>query len=240
MAININKSRLSENEFRYERKFLVPDLSYELLQQYVKTHPAQFKSIYHERHVNNIYFDTLNYENYYANVDGEMNRLKFRIRWYGDLFSDSQTPVLEVKIRKGYVGTKQYVDLPPLTMGSSFSQLKLMNWLKGIQLPDSIRYQLLRQVPSLINRYKRCYFLSADRQFRISIDDDISVFSPLSKILGFPTKLPYRVLEVKYSTENNDLVSKITSKFPFRMTRSSKYVDGLNFLKESHLSSVAI
>ena len=67
--------------------------------------PAFFKEIYYERRVNNIYLDSFDYANYYANINGEQNRVKQRIRWYGDTF-DAKTPILEYKIKHGELGIK--------------------------------------------------------------------------------------------------------------------------------------
>ena len=94
-----NKNKTTKN-FRYERKFIAPALTYSEIKSTIKHHPYMFSEIYHQRHINNIYFDTINLNNLSANVDGFSNRIKIRIRWYGDLFGRIKKPVLELKIKK--------------------------------------------------------------------------------------------------------------------------------------------
>ena len=48
-----------EDRARFERKFLVADLDQAQITRILRTHPAGFSEIHHQRHINNIYFDTL-------------------------------------------------------------------------------------------------------------------------------------------------------------------------------------
>ena len=50
---------VQNNNWRFERKFLISQMSEPEIEAVVKSHPAMFSEIYHERHVNNIYFDSL-------------------------------------------------------------------------------------------------------------------------------------------------------------------------------------
>ncbi|NPA45408.1 MAG: hypothetical protein GXO49_07735, partial [Chlorobi bacterium] len=43
------------------------------------------------------------------------------------------------------------------------------------------------------------------------------------------------VLELKYNQENNDKASAISSQFPFRMTKNSKYVNGIECFNQVSL-----
>ena len=90
---------LNPTSFRYERKFLVSELNRFEIESIVRLHPAIFSEIYHQRSVNNIYFDTMNVSNYLDNINGVKQRLKVRIRWYGDLFGFIDKSVLEFKIK---------------------------------------------------------------------------------------------------------------------------------------------
>ena len=94
------------DKYRYERKFFVENKTAIELDLIVKNHPYFFKEIFKERFINNIYFDTPNLSNYYANVDGNYNRRKVRIRWYGNLLGEIENPKLEIKIKQGELGNK--------------------------------------------------------------------------------------------------------------------------------------
>ena len=91
--------------FRYERKFKISEIDRNYVETLVKYHPAMFSEIFHERIVNNIYFDTLNMDYYYDNKSGSSKRMKVRIRWYGNQFGLIEKPVLELKIKDGLIET---------------------------------------------------------------------------------------------------------------------------------------
>ena len=65
-----------ERELRYERKFRIEGLNWSALQQIIRQHPAAFCKAYPDRQVNNIYFDTPDFQAYHSNVNGAENRRK--------------------------------------------------------------------------------------------------------------------------------------------------------------------
>ena len=71
----------SPNDYRYERKFFVSELSIHELEMLIKCHPAMFSVAYPLRFVNNLYLDSINKENFFDAVIGIDRRLKVRIRW---------------------------------------------------------------------------------------------------------------------------------------------------------------
>ena len=109
------------NNYRYERKFLISELTREEVQSLIKSHTVMFREIYHPRYVNNIYFDTFDMGSYFDNVNGAFNRVKVRIRWYGDLFGPIKKPILEFKIKKGLLGTKISNPLCPFFLNENFN-----------------------------------------------------------------------------------------------------------------------
>jgi SPX domain protein involved in polyphosphate accumulation len=94
------------DEYRYERKFLVPRNSWDSVESVIKRNPAVFSPLYYPRVINNIYLDTIPLGYYFMNVEGVFDRTKVRIRWYGDLFGPVRKPVLEFKIKAGLLGKK--------------------------------------------------------------------------------------------------------------------------------------
>ena len=93
--------------YRYERKYFITEITYGDIDSIVKLHPAMFSEIFHKRSVNNIYFDSPDLNNYFDNIDGNMYRVKSRIRWYGRTFGVIEKPVLELKIKNGLLGRKE-------------------------------------------------------------------------------------------------------------------------------------
>ena len=54
------------HNYRYERKFTVPDeFSLKTVEQFIKRNTALFREVFHLRQVNNIYFDTAGYNDYF-------------------------------------------------------------------------------------------------------------------------------------------------------------------------------
>ena len=118
--------RQKSPDFRYERKFLVTDLSLQQLELLIRFNPALFSVMYPPRSVNSIYFDHPDLRFYQENVAGLMNRTKVRIRWYGDTFGPIQRPVLEKKIKRGLLGYKESYPLAPFTLNTQSPASKLV------------------------------------------------------------------------------------------------------------------
>ena len=119
-----NMENLQNNNFRFERKYFIFNMNRVFLENIVMKHSAFFSEIFHERYINNIYFDFLNFNNFKDNIDGNMYRTKYRIRWYGDMLTKIETPVLELKIKKGLVGTKESYKLNQFELEKGIDILK--------------------------------------------------------------------------------------------------------------------
>lgn len=221
----------AQKDLRYERKFLVEEFSFKQVDQIVKFHPACFKEIFHERFINNIYFDTPGFNNYYDNVEGERKRWKTRIRWYDELFTEIKSPTLEFKIKNGLMGNKDSYKLASFNFNKP--QLPVTEIRKTIlnsELPKNISDLVLSLKPTLLNRYKRKYFISADKRFRLTLDSELEYYSimPFGAIfLNKFTQHNATVVELKYNLNSDINAADITSHFPFMLTKNSKYLVGL-------------
>lgn len=215
---------------RYERKFLINDYSHQEVEQFVKFHPACFSAIFHERKVNNIYFDTLGLNNYHDNLDGQQSRTKVRIRWYGNLFGKIEKPVLEFKIKKGLLGFKKSYFLNSFILDKQFNKSQLKNILNSQKVPPYVKNELISLSPTLLNTYNRKYFLSADKKFRITIDHELSYYKINNSYNTFIAKSQDHystVLELKYDTCFETESNQVASLLPFALTKNSKYLQGL-------------
>jgi SPX domain protein involved in polyphosphate accumulation len=224
---------LNPHTWRYERKFIVSELDKYEIESLVKLHPALFSEIHHERTVNNIYFDSIAMTNYLDNLGGKSQRVKVRIRWYGGLLGAINKPVLEIKTKKGHVGAKISFPLEPLAINESLTIDTMREILKKAEIPDALKVRLLDLKFSLLNCYRRKYFQSADKKFRITIDSDLRFLrlSPMGNTFSqMVIDHTNTILELKYGKEFDDYADRITNYFPFRMTKSSKYVAGVELL----------
>ncbi len=82
-------------------------------------------------------------------------------------------------------------------------------------------------MPASLTRYRRLYYLSADRRFRLTLDTDLSFYRvrtglaaarPLSR-----TRSGGTVIEVKYGSGDDEAARPVLEALPFRWSRFSKY-----------------
>lgn len=218
---------------RYERKFIIAGLDPRTVEHAVRLHPAQFSEIHARRSVNNCYFDSAGLRFFWDAVQGHGNRMKVRIRWYGDFFGPVPRPVLELKGKRGPVGSKQGFPVPPFLHDRHWDLPALGVWFAGANSPAEVKGRLGALRPTLVNRYSRRYFLSADRRFRVTIDtacEYYSVLPPRDLAGRYAIDDASTIVELKYAEADDDAARNVTNRFPFRLTKSSKYVTGLRRL----------
>ncbi|MGB0454583.1 MAG: polyphosphate polymerase domain-containing protein [Bacteriovoracaceae bacterium] len=221
------------SNYRYERKFLIEDSSRAEIEQAILFHPKHFKRIHEPRYINNIYFDTPDWDACNDNLIGFENRFKYRIRWYGDL-EQTVSPNLEVKIKSGIVGTKLSQKLKTLnTESKALSGFDFVSYLRNSEVPQDILMEVTAQKPVLVNRYLRSYFLSIDGKVRVTVDSGIT----FKKITAFnssnffvPASKRQVLIEMKYDRSEALNASEITRQFSFLLTKNSKYVTGVEAL----------
>ncbi len=229
------KSRHSESEmqFRYERKFHAVDMSTAELIAIVKSHPAHFIEVYPPRWVNNVYFDSASLREYVFHIYGEARRSKVRLRWYGDRFGKVNDPVLEIKAKRGMVGTKTHTGISDFDFDGSFDMFWLRDQLQSNENGEGLRGFMSSAMPALFNRYARRYFESADRQFRITIDTDMSFHIVGKRRYSYMDDFLEKrlsVCELKYAREADVEADRISRILPFRVSKHSKYVYGIQRL----------
>jgi len=220
-----------QKSLRYERKFFIRNINTNTIESIVRDNPVGFSEIYHQRWVNNIYFDYLDLRNFRDNIDGNVSRVKYRLRWYGDLWDMINKPKLEIKIKNGMVGIKKLIDLNDFKLKIGVDANLIKNVVNTAIPKDQIlKFSLNEQYPVMLNRYRRKYFQSFNRKFRLTIDDTQSFYKFNKFNNTFLEKIEdidNTIMEIKYAKEDDAQVSKITNNFPFRLTKSSKYARGM-------------
>ncbi len=217
--------------YRYERKFLVEDLMPFQVAALIKQHPRLFYEPYPPRFVNNLYMDSPEMTNYYENVDGATQRRKVRVRWYGEPFGEIRHPMLEVKRKEGVVGTKNTYPLSAFPMNTGFCDEVLQGALDASDLLPEARLALRSLNVVLFNRYYRHYYATHDGAFRLTLDTQME-FYKVNGLFGncfVHRQRNYRdvVVELKYEVEQEPGANRVAGFFPFRVTRNSKYVQGI-------------
>ena len=100
-------------------------------------------------------------------------------------------------------------------------------------LPPLTRSELHHLQPSLLNHYLRHYFQTANGRFRLTVDSGLQ-FAAARQAQGMsvsfcPPASPV-VIEVKYGLAEAEEAPQVTNALPFRLSRCSKYVLGINRL----------
>lgn len=219
------------NKKRYERKFIAEGMDLYNIHTIIRYHPAGFRPIYHPRYINNIYFDTPGYNFYYDNHHGTSERKKVRIRWYSNQLKDVKNPYLEFKQKNGLVGSKKVYPLSSFSLNKNIDIRMIMRQIEKDKLPEEIRNQLSRLEPKITNRYRRQYFLSADKKFRLTVDSSVSYYAVTGRRSVLRPCYNYNrtiILELKYDVEDDLTAGEITRHLPFRIDKNSKYVNGID------------
>ena len=211
-------------EQRLERKYIInKNIS---STDFVNLFNGYFKETYKERIVNSIYFDNPEYHNFFDNVEGNQNRFKVRIRWYGDDIKNSK---LEIKVKEGLFGKKIITEIQNISTTSDFYQI-IKNPKNYPDLDTSYIPYVINLIPTSYNNYLRRYFESFDGKIRVTVDTNLK----FKKLYNF--KIPkdkelldfdYSIIEVKYKSSDEYLVSKIMRNSPLILRKFSKYTAGV-------------
>ncbi len=162
-----------------------------------------------KNYINNLYFDK-KLKSYYENIEGLAYRKKFRLRWY-----DGKSIVLEEKIKEGNTGYK-------LRHNSKIDDINKVNF-KQFKVLNNYK-------PIVYNRYLREYLINSDG-IRITLDSLLTFKKYNSLKKYYSTN---NILEIKYPL-NEFPEENIISKLNLRLTKFSKYLDGLKTINnDSH------
>jgi len=214
-----SESPLNNDSYRFERKFFIRRNRLEhFLVDMLKN---GYSEIFHRRQINNLYLDNLTFDDVIDNVEGFSSREKSRIRWYGGNFEESKK-VLEQKIKSDDVNRKESVKLGLLKLTDLESTDKLYSEVVDV-LNNKKEYlhKIHLKKPALLNRYSRNYFMSADDEIRITLDQDLYYYSPI-----FMTEYHDRniVIELK---SNSDIIMQNNMFHDLTLSKYSKYVKGI-------------
>jgi SPX domain protein involved in polyphosphate accumulation len=224
---------IQNSNIRFERKFLFQNCDVQDVIQSVLRNSYGFQEIFHLRKVNNIYFDDSNYNFYKQNVEGVADRKKLRLRWYGQDMPIIENPTIEIKKKMGEAGDKDSFRLKGVSIDLSLQTPSDVHQilLSRTQKHFAVHEVLKKLHPTLINTYERRYFLSFCGRYRITVDFNQAFYNPNYKVLGnSQTKINDIVLELKYAVINDNEARQVSQQIKTRLSKNSKYVNGINFL----------
>lgn len=230
---------VQNSNIRFERKFLFQNGHVQDIIQSVYRNSYGFQEIFHKRKVNNIYFDDSNYNFYKQNVEGVADRKKLRLRWYGDNTHHIENPTLEVKKKMGEAGDKDSFTLKGVSFDLTVQSANEVQSLLTTQIQENValHHALKKLHPSLINTYERRYFLSFCGRYRITVDFNQAFYNPNYAVLENSQHLINdSVLELKYDLANDSEAREVSQQIRTRLSKNSKYVNGINLLYHNDLA----
>lgn len=229
-------TELSVETGRYEIKFVTNASSTDTVMSWFDMNIPQFRRQHPPRTITSLYFDTHDLQDYQDNLAGISRREKVRLRWYGDCDRDT-TYRVEAKLRRATIGWKivHEVALEPIwdrPLGETRRNI-------AGQLPDDLAPRFdARPLPVLTTQYRRDYFVSEDQGIRATIDRNVRFIdqrrdsSPSRSLFG--QEIEHTIVEFKFAVANRDDARAALGSFPFRASRSSKYVNGVKLLLGNH------
>jgi len=224
---------IGSEEYRYERKFMARGTDRKSVESLVKMHPACFRNLHTPRIINNIYFDDADFSFFKDNVEGQSERQKVRVRWYGEGETGIAKSVLEIKSKVNQKGSKARYPIEGFNLADLSNSRQVDGWLQNCAMHRHLMTKHGSLRPVLANRYRRSYFVSFDGKFRVTVDDELQFFHPGEYVLQSYTNVwedQSNVIELKYEPDCDDAARKITQVFPFRLSKMSKYVAGVYHL----------
>ena len=216
-----------KRNYRYERTMIAPLYDKEEINITFQNNKHIISNAYSPRLINSIYFDDNSLSLAKQNINGDSNRMKIRIRYYGEsiLFSE---PYWEVKRKNGLVGFKERHKLS--------RSLKLLKDFSSYSFCSQINLQSLNPnlleglKPIIFVSYLRTYHLSRCSKFRFTYDTNIK-FQEIGSHIDFDNlnsiESDFDIIEIKYQREYDHLFNKYSGILPYRITRNSKYIMGL-------------
>jgi SPX domain protein involved in polyphosphate accumulation len=218
------ENKVTEGNWRFERKFALS--TFEFLQFEKQLMLSDIQILYPSRTINNCYLDTTNNNAYEESIEGYSEKMKTRVRWYGDLFG-TKTPTLELKIKQNQSNKKELFKLFEVDIQ------KQMDWDSYAEdvmkyLAETHNFQLNEDLsPVLINTYERAYYTNFRKTFRLTVDSDLQFISPKGVFKkNKPITIERKIIELKF--DNSELLTD----FPLlsNLGKFSKFTTGIQLL----------
>lgn len=211
--------KLNLTDKRFERKFILRDMNNSEIISSLFHSKIHFINQYPDRQVNSIYFDNYNYDSVHQNLDGINEKVKFRVRWYGEK-NLIKKPILEMKIKRDFQSIKKT------------KTIKISNDLEyNIQSVDFIKKEVnsilnLNLTPIVSTHYNRIYLNSLQHNIRATVDYDLHYHNVnFSYKNDFKKYLGYKILELKYKSIDENYLKDLFNFNNLRATKSSKYIN---------------
>jgi hypothetical protein len=188
-----------------------------------------FKKIFNKRRVTSIYYDTIDLDCLWDNINGFSNRDKYRVRWYDNINNSEVFFEKKKKINQATQKTK-------ISLGKYKNREDLNIFLKSKDFVNSIfKITALNLVQVLTVSYNRDYYMDNKNKLRITFDKNINIHQNFEgNFFKNLANIDNNILEFKYLLEDSNYVRQkmYNLSFNLRNQKFSKYVQSFIILSE--------
>jgi hypothetical protein len=213
-------------KYRYEIKIPITSLNSDVIDNYL-LRLKKLRTHNNDREINNIYFDTLNYDSARNNLDGVSFRTKYRARWYkeNEIYSNCN---IELKIKNGRLN-KKFV-FPTCIKHTDVVNENFFEIIKSDLINRKIHDKNLlvqKFFPIIQNQYQRNYFIY-DNEIRLTYDRFVKYKNLKTQLVSDWNVDSLNVLEIKFDESKLSKARELISKLYLVPKRHSKYLRGLS------------
>lgn len=196
-----------------------------------------FKEKYNCRMVSSLYFDGLNYDFAASNMSGESKRMKIRARWYSELddsFLDtfvSKSQIFNFEVKRKFNNISDKLNIGEIKFHKKDEYDSRLNSIQTDLNSICSNHPILSAfnlVSTVFTNYEREYYqLNSDNKIRLTVDKNISYCNSRAITNPMLMSKDYLIVELKFDPEFRKKVNALLINFPFRQTRSSKFLSSI-------------
>ena len=215
-------------KYRYEIKIPISKFNETIFLNWILS-LKQLRIQNESREINNIYYDTLNFESAKNNLDGISNRTKYRIRWYK---KDSQYSNCNIEFKiKGSKLNKKII-IPTNLNHSEVINKDLFDLVKNSlnnEIINDRNLYIQKFFPTIQNKYLRVYY--SFNNVGMTYDTQICYKNLRSHMMNEWKNDNLNVFEIKFNQDKLNQARELISTIPLTPMRHSKYLRGLSHSK---------
>lgn len=204
-----------------ERKFILKKDDQELFKNFLEMYFYPCNR-YPNNTVHSIYYDTNNFNSFYEVEDGEINKTKYRLRFYEDkngLFSKNAFIEIKKKFNK-YRAKRRY----PVEINSRDIQFAK----KSTYCTFDSRAEFTSLIPIVHLSYDRMRFVSKCKNIKLNIDSRIVTNWLNPRVFKGSKACVDNVIIIEIKSKSNFLINKFIEYIPFIIeTSHSKYFNSI-------------
>tara|TARA_B100000242_G_scaffold293376_1_gene271295 strand:+ start:842 stop:1495 length:654 start_codon:yes stop_codon:yes gene_type:complete len=213
---------------RYERKYEFNQGYEKVIRTFLKS--KNFKKIFPDRRVNSLYYDTVDKQIYFDSINGLSNKFKVRVRFYNNNENQNfEVGGFEIKRKYAELNKKDYLNSSESLLPLDFFSNEYFS--KDLRFPSNFKNIYF---PSVFISYQRNYFLSHNKEIRITLDYDLELYkaNKNSNYIFIGPKRVYEknILEIKYQENHQpdfNFLEDLSKNFNLNLSRSSKYCNAV-------------